>query len=47
MKLADLSEATHKKIAKVRYDKIVGKHESPFNWDCILDDDSEAFFLID
>jgi hypothetical protein len=40
MKLADLSEATLQKISKVRWDSIVAKHEGPFDWDCILDDDS-------
>jgi hypothetical protein len=45
MKLADLSAATRKKIAKVRYDRIVGKHEGPFDWDYVLDDDPEPFFF--
>ena len=45
MKVADLSEATRQKIAKVRYDQIVEKHEGPFDWDCILDNDSEPFFF--
>jgi hypothetical protein len=46
MKLVDLSEATRQKIAKVRYDQIVEKHEGPFDWDCILDD-PEPFFSSD
>jgi hypothetical protein len=45
MKLVDLSEATRKKIAKVRYDQIVEKHEGPFDWNCTLDDDPEPFFF--
>jgi hypothetical protein len=45
MKLVDLSEATRQKIAKVRYDQILEKHEGPFDWDCIVDDESEPFFF--
>jgi hypothetical protein len=45
MKLVDLSEATRQKIAKVRYDQILEKHEGPFDWDCIINDDSEPFFF--
>jgi hypothetical protein len=41
MKVADLSEVTRQKIAKVRYDQIVEKHEGPFDWDCILDEEPE------
>jgi hypothetical protein len=47
MKLADLSEATHQKIAKVRYDRIVGKHEGLFDWDYVLDDDPDPILSID
>jgi hypothetical protein len=47
MKLADLSEATLQKISKVRWDSIVEKHEGPFAWDCILDDDSEPDFFVE
>jgi hypothetical protein len=42
MKLANLSEATRQKIAKVRYDQILEKHEGPFDWDCILDQEPES-----
>jgi hypothetical protein len=45
MKLADLSEATRQKIAKVRYDQIVEKHEGPFDWDCILNEDPEPLIF--
>jgi hypothetical protein len=47
MKLADLSEATRQKISKVRWDSIVEKHEGPFDWNCILDDESEPDFFIE
>ena len=46
MKLADLSETTRQKVAKVRWDRIVEKHEGPFDWQCILDDDSEPDFFV-
>ena len=46
MKLADLSETTRQKVAKVRWDSIVEKHEGPFDWHCILDDDSEPDFFV-
>jgi hypothetical protein len=45
MKLADLSEATRQKIAKVRWDRIVGRHESPWDWHCLVDDESEPFIF--
>jgi hypothetical protein len=41
MKLADLSEATRQKIAKVRWDRIIEKHEGPEDWSCLVDGDSE------
>jgi hypothetical protein len=45
MKLVDLSEATRQKIAKVRYDRIVEKHEGPFDWDYVLDNEQETFLF--
>jgi hypothetical protein len=40
MKLADLSEATRQKIAKVRWDRIIEKHEGHEDWSCLVTDDS-------
>jgi hypothetical protein len=45
MKLADLSEATRQKIAKVRWDRIIEKHEGPEDWSCLVDDDSEPLIF--
>ncbi len=45
MKLADLSELTRQKIAKVRWDSIVEKHEGPFDWESVLDDDPEPLIF--
>ncbi len=45
MKVADLSESTRQKIAKVRWDSIVEKHEGPFDWESILDDDPEPLIF--
>jgi hypothetical protein len=36
MKLADLSEATRQKIAKVEWDGIFEKHEGPYDWDWVF-----------
>jgi hypothetical protein len=36
MKLADLSEATRQKIAKVKWDGIFEKHEGPYDWDWVF-----------
>lgn len=36
MKLAELSETTMEKIKSVRYDRILEKHEGPWNWESVL-----------
>lgn len=45
MKLADLAEATRQKIAKVRWDRIIEKHEGPEDWSCLVADDSERLIF--
>lgn len=46
MKLADLSEATRQKIAKVRWDRIIEKHEGPEDWSCLVDDGSDRVIFV-
>jgi hypothetical protein len=46
MKLEDLSEATRQKIAKVRWDRIIEKHEGPWDWKCLVDDDSDRVVFV-
>jgi hypothetical protein len=51
MKFADLSAATRQKIGKVEYDRILEKHEGPYDWNWVFRtaeraDDLE-FFTID
>lgn len=36
MKLAELSETTLAKIKKIRWDRIIEKHEGPENWESVL-----------
>ena len=36
MKLADLSKATIERIKSVRYDRILEKHEEPWDWESVL-----------
>jgi hypothetical protein len=45
MKVADLSELTRQKIAKVRWDSIIEKHEGPFDWEYVFDDDPEPLIF--
>jgi hypothetical protein len=46
MKLADLSEATRQKVAKVRWDRIIEKHEGPWDWSCLVADDSDRVIFV-
>ena len=42
MKIRDIPEETRQRIAKVRFDRIIEKHEGPFDWDWWI---NEADFL--
>ena len=42
MNIRDLPEETRQRIAKVRFDRIIEKHEGPFDWSWWID---EADFL--
>lgn len=45
MKIVDLSALTRQKIAKVKWDRIIEKHEGPFDWEYTLDDDPEPLIF--
>ena len=47
MKVADLSLEAREKITQVRFDRIVGRHEGPFDWDWALNDNNPEFLTID
>jgi hypothetical protein len=46
MKLADLSEEKRQKIAKIRWDRIIEKHEGPEDWSCLVADDSDRVVFV-
>jgi hypothetical protein len=51
MKFADLSAATRQKIGKVEYDRILEKHEGPYDWNWVFRtaeraDDLEFFTIL-
>jgi len=47
MRLADLSPKTRQKIAKLRFDLFVEKHEGPWSWEYRLKHDAIEFLQID
>lgn len=47
MKLADLSPETRRRIGQLRWDRIIEKHEGPWEWHYWLDNDSIEFLQID
>lgn len=47
MKLADLSEETRRRIARIRFDRIVEKHEGPFDWEYWIERAGVEFLTID
>ena len=47
MKLADLSPETRRRIAAMRFDRIVEKHEGPWTWEYRLDHERVEFLTID
>ena len=46
MKLTELSEAAKEQIGRLRYDRIVDKHEGPEPWDAVLRHHDPEFFEI-
>ncbi|MDQ3814139.1 MAG: hypothetical protein M3347_09335 [Armatimonadota bacterium] len=46
MKVADLSSETLDKIRKRRYDRIIEKHEGPFDWESEIKYDSAEFLQV-
>lgn len=47
MKLADLSPETRRRIEGLRFDRIVEKHEGPFEWRYWLDKGGAEFLVVD
>lgn len=47
MKLADLSPETRRRIATMRFDRIVEKHEGPWDWEFRLNREAVEFITVD
>jgi hypothetical protein len=47
MKLADLSAETRARVAEMRFDRFVEKHEGPWNWRYWLEDDGVEFLTVE
>src|SRR5260370_358881 len=47
MKLADLQPETVERIRRLRYDRIIEKHEGPERWSWVLEDYNTDFLLVD
>ena len=43
MRLADLAPETMERAARMRYDRIVVKHEGPWDWEYLLEHDEVEF----
>lgn len=47
MKLADLPPETRERIRRLRYDRIIEKHEGPEKWSWVVDDYKTDFLTIE
>jgi hypothetical protein len=47
MKLADLPAETRERIRRLRYDRIIEKHEGPEKWSWVVDDYKTDFLVIE
>jgi hypothetical protein len=47
MKIGDLSSEVLEKVKAVRYDRIVEKHEGPFDWKSVLKYEEPEFLVVD